>query len=48
MRGVLNGALIKSHLKGKNRILREKLAPLPLCPPQIPYGLASDCEPGLP
>jgi hypothetical protein len=24
---------------GKNKVLREKPVPLPLCPPQIPHGL---------
>jgi len=36
------GALVECYLQEKTEILHEKLAPLPLCPPQIPHGLAWD------
>jgi hypothetical protein len=29
-------------MTGKTEVLEEKLAPIPLSPPQIPYGLAWD------
>jgi hypothetical protein len=28
-----------NNRQGKTKVLEDKLAPLPLCPPQIPYGL---------
>ena len=33
--------------RGKPKYSGDKPAPVPLCPPQIPYGLASDLEPVL-
>ena len=35
-------------LTGKTEVLGEKHVPLPLCPPQIPRGLASVLKPGGP
>jgi hypothetical protein len=36
------GALGKWHWQRESKVQREKPVPLPLCPPQIPYGLARD------
>jgi hypothetical protein len=37
-----SGALVKRYWLGKTEILGEKTATVPLCPSQIPYGLAWD------
>jgi hypothetical protein len=34
-----HGAAVESHWWGKTKELREKLVPVPLCPPQIPHKL---------
>jgi len=42
--GLLNisGALVELWMTGKAELLRGKLAPMPLCPPQVVHGLLWD------
>jgi hypothetical protein len=42
-----NGAPMEWNWQGKTEELGEKPVPVPLCPPQIPHGLARDRTPGL-
>jgi hypothetical protein len=37
-----NRAPVEWNWQGKTEVLGEKPAPVPLCPPQIPYGLTRD------
>jgi hypothetical protein len=37
-----NGAPVELNWQGKTEVLGEKPVPVPLCPPQIPYGLTRD------
>jgi hypothetical protein len=37
-----SGAPVEWNWLGKTEALREKPVPVPLCPPQIPHGLALD------
>jgi hypothetical protein len=37
-----NGAPMEWNWQGKTEVLGEKPVPVPLCPPQIPHGLARD------
>jgi hypothetical protein len=37
-----NGAPVEWNWQGKTPVLGEKPVPVPLCPPQIPHGLARD------
>jgi hypothetical protein len=43
----ITGAPVEWNWQGKTEVLGEKLVPVSLCPPQIPYGLTPASNPGL-